>query len=516
MYDLVIKNGNVILGKECIPVHVDIGINKDKIVCIEKKINAHAIRIINAEALIVAPGFIDMHSHSDLDLIHNPNAVYKIKQGITSEVIGNCGFSLFPVLGEYKKEIFEFLSFLFEGIQKTDLFRSAEQYLKRIRNPIVNVLPLAGHNVLRLSVNGCKKCIRNENLYEMLNLLEIQLKSGISGVSTGLIYPPLHFAARKELIEIGKRIKKYNALFSWHIRNEGDKLEESIQEAIQVAQKTHVSTQISHLKAVNHQNWGKIEKVLSLIEKANLEGNINFDCYPYTFGCTTIIVLLPRDILNQSTDDLIRDLKNTSFCDKIKSSQWFKTSLIKKIPENIVIASSTDNEIIGKSIHEIAKNNDIDAIDVLFNLVISEKGKTNIFLHQMSDDDVQKAIKHPVGFIGTDGIPRITGKSHPRLTNTFPLIINSTVGKKQLLTISEAIKKMSVYPAQKLKLKNRGSIEIGNFADICIFKEMKNNSLESSATDADIIKYVLVNGSITIDNGECNFNAKNGRILLKK
>jgi len=509
MIDLLIRNGELISGDKIVPG--DVAVDDDVIVGSGSHLSITARRIIDADGMYVCPGFIDMHSHSDLALLNNSGVDWKLRQGVTTEVLGNCGFSLFPVLPNHRDEAVDFLASLFDGISRDDLCRDMTEYLRRLKKPNVNAVTLAGHNMLRIGVNGNSAEIAPQGVEAMAELLDKQLAQGATGMSTGLIYLPACFAVKDELLMLGRRIKKRNKMMAWHIRDEGDGQSKALEEVLDIAKSSGVSTQISHLKVSGRRNHGRMPLVLESIERSIAEGsNVSFDAYPYTFGNTTILTLLPNWVLNDKLPVICDKLGQPAFRERVKVDMLKPSAAFSGGgPEKIVIAACNEPrnaELHGLSLAEAAGRQGCDARDLVLDLIIQEKGKTSIFLFQADEQDLRLALGNKYGFLGSDGIPLPGGMSHPRLANTFPRFLGYYVAHEKICSLPEAVAKMSALPARKLGLPQRGSLAVGNAADIVVFDldKIKVQQQDGCREQWRGVDYVVLNGKVVIEKTEHN------------
>jgi len=521
MFDLIIKNGRILDGLGNPWYRGDIGI-KEGVIKKIGDIKEGAKRIIDTEGVIVCPGFIDMHSHSDFTLLVNPKAESKILQGVTTEVIGSCGISAAPIKDGTLDQLRDYTgSFLLKDYLDWDWRRFGE-YLDKLKEGIaVNVAPLVGQGTIRIAVMGFdNREPKEKELAEMKELLKEAMDEGAFGLSTGLIYPPGCFSKTEELIELARVIKGYEGIYFTHIRGESNTLIPALKEAITVGEKVGVSVEVSHHKAAGKENWGKVKETLKIIEEARERGlDVTSDQYPYTAGSTALGALLPDWVHEGGVKRLVERLKDPQTRKRIREDiegdrlDWWNP--IKATEwSNIMISavgSEENKELEGKSIEEIAKLWDKDRFDVLFDLLIEEESDVRMVLFMMSEDDVITVMRHPTTMIGSDGAaisregPLCKGKPHPRSYGTFPRILGKYVREEKVLTLEDAVRKMTSLPAQKLKLRDRGILKEGYKADIVVFDPGK---VKDRATYTDPyqqpegIIYVLVNGEIAVDRGK--------------
>jgi len=520
MFDVIITKGRIIDGAGNPWFLADVGVKDGKILEISSLTSWHAERVIDAEGCIVSPGFIDMHSHSDFAPLINPYMESKVRQGVTTEVVGNCGFSAAPLNEFLREEILKTSPMLREANVELD-WSTMDGYMKRVeRNGVsLNVAPLVGHGSIRsLVLQFEKRKPTGEELDEMRLILAQAMGEGAFGMSTGLIYPPGCYAGTEEIVELCKGVAGFGGLYSSHIRGEEIQLLESVEEAIEIGEKARVSVEISHHKAAGKRNWGKVRKSLKMIEEARSRGvDVTCDVYPYTAGSFGLDSVLPPHAHEGGVEKLVERLRNLEIREKLKGEmmkgvgEWHSMAEVVGW-ENIMIAYCKGHpEYEGKMISEIAKEKNLDSFDFVFDLIVEETASVSVVLFSMSKDDVYTVLKSPFSMVGSDSSARATygilsvGKPHPRAYGTFPRVLGRYVREEKMLMLQEAVRKMTSFAAQKLGLKDRGLIREGMWADITIFKPDK---VMDKATFADPhqypegIEYVMVNGKIVIEKGE--------------
>jgi N-acyl-D-amino-acid deacylase len=511
-FDLVIKNGMVIDGIKNEAYRADIGIIGEHIKEVGDLQKAPAKSALDAAGLIVSPGFIDIHTHTDIEILSNPKAESKIHQGVTTELTGNCGSSAFPLkqpLSEYEKRMAEQLHV---DIDWTDL-QGYHAALNRT-GTAVNHATLLGQGTLRGYVMGDEQ--REPTAPEMERMKQLvaeAMAQGAFGLSTGLEYTPGGFAETDEIIEICRTASKYGGFYATHIRSEDKAVLEAVGEAIHIAESAELPLEIAHFKAVGRTNWWKLPMMIDLVEKASKRGlNITADRYPYIAYSTGLTILFPQWALNGGMEQLILRLKDK----KIRASM--KTDTLKKVKgygwDKIVISNidkKHNKDMIGKNIAEIASAKNEDPYEFVCDLIIDEGKDVDHVGFGMSEENTETVLKHPLVMLGSDGSslapygPLSKGKPHPRNYGAFPRFLGYYVREKKILSLSEAIKKVSSMPAAKMGLQKRGSLEKGNFADIVVFDP---DTISDRATFIDPhqypvgIDYVIVNGTIVIDHGK--------------
>jgi N-acyl-D-amino-acid deacylase len=520
MLDLIIKNGYVVDGTGNPRFRADVGIADGKIALVGDLADEKSTKVIDAKGLIVCPGFIDMHSHSDIALLINPQAEGKIRQGITTELIGNCGSSAAPLDEATKEEIKKTMPMLEEAKLELD-WSTMGEYLQRIKSKgvAVNVAPLVGNGNIRTFVIGHKNRAPTENEFEkMKKTLAQAMRDGAFGLSSGLIYAPSCYSDTNELVELCKVVAQFGGIYTSHIRGEGDRLLDAVKEAINIGERANVPVEISHHKAVGKANWGKVKQTLKMIENARKKGmDVSCDVYPYTAGSFGLDAMLPPYAQEGGVDMLIKRLKNPETRKKLKADmkkgvEGWESQLKEAGWDATVIADCEGHpEYEGKKISEIAEETGKNVLDFVFDLLIEETASVSVIRFMMREEDVRTVLKHPVSAVGTDASVRAPygvlgkGKPHPRSYGTFPRVLGKYVREEGLLTFEEAVRKMAWLPAQKLKLKDRGLIREGMWADVAVFNP---NTVVDRATFTEPhqypegIDYVLVNGKVVIDHGK--------------
>jgi len=542
-YDLVIKNGNVIDVTDCSDLYkpwykMDIGIKDDRIIKLGNIDPSEAKKVIDATDLVVSPGFIDIHTHSDTYLLANPKAESKIRQGVTTEIIGNCGLSAAPLGGKYAPA----KSILPDFVKPS--WVSMSEYLQVLEKngSSVNVIPLVGHNNIRGAVMGYDSgSPSSEQLDKMIALLQESFNAGVWGFSTGLNMPPGSSSKPEEIVELCKIVHQNNGVYHTHIRGQGDRLLSAVIEAIETAKQSGVPLHILHHKGMGDANAAKVEFTLAMIDDEINHGmNITMDMYPYLAGQGGLAMFLPFWVHEGGTKKLIERLKDRQLRKKIKwqmvepelfpgyqsysrelgwKTCWYKIQICN-------ISSEKYKDFVGKSIAEV-KPEDQDPLDFIFELLIEEQGDIPVVIPDLIDIDdryFQMVIRHPNTMFGSDGYslattgPLATGFPHPRSYGTFPRILGRFVRQRKLFTWKEAIRKMTYLPARYLGIKDRGLIKEGTYADIVIFnpETVSDNSTFSNPHQYPTgIDYVVTNGEITIDRGQHTGQIA-GRVLRKK
>ncbi len=502
-YDYLIHGARIIDGSGAPWFVGDVAIKGDKIVAVGYKLDRKkAKNFINAEGLYLAPGFIDIHSHARGGLLSDPTMENVLRQGVTTVIEGNDGSSPLP------------LSVAFSEFGKLPLG--------------ANIGFFVGHGSVRDSVMGWenRKATRDE-INRMKKIVEDAMKEGAFGVSTGLIYPPGSFADTDEIIELCKVASEYGGIYITHMRSESNKIMEAIEEAIKIGKEAKIPVQITHHKIVGRNNWGMSVKTLLRIERAREEEgvDITLDQYPYTATHTGITVLIPNWAMEGGEESLRERLKNPELRALIKQGiiENMRSDRGSGDPANIQIGSCRwKPEYQGKTLAQILKERGLEpnfenAAELVIEIV--QNGGAMAIYHSLSEDDLQRIIRFPWTMHASDGGVAKPGMGfpHPRTYGTFPRVISRYVKELGILTLEEAIRKMTSLPAWRLKLFNRGMIRPGYYADIVIFdyKKFKDKAtFDNPHQYAEGVVYLWVNGVLTIEKGELT-GKTGGRILRR-
>jgi len=531
-YDLVIKNGRIIDGSGNPWFKADIGVSGGAIAAVSGTDAAmEGRRVLDAAGKVVSPGFIDTHSHDDAYILIDPQCSQKVLQGVTTDVIGNCGFSLAP-LSDARCNDFKAASGLMGGNQLEDDFwslRAFAQFLERLDSakPGINVVPLVGHGTIRIAVIGyANRAPSDSELAQMRQMTEEAMQAGAFGISTGLIYAPANYARTGELIELARVAAKYGGLYTTHMRSESDHEMEAIGETLKIAQEAGLAVHISHHKIAGRKNWGNSRLTLKTFADARDEGvTVTWDQYPYIAGSTYLPAALPPHIQAQGIRQVAEKLKDPAVRRQIRqeleggADHTWENLIAGAGFENILIASAPRNpDFVGKSIAAIAETTGKDPFDVYFDLVAEEQMEASIIIFMMDDDDVERILKDPGTMVGSDGIPGFgTARPHPRMTGTFPRVLGRYVREKRVITLEEAIRKMTSLPAQTFGLYKKGVLRPGMDADIVVFDPdaiIDNSTFEDPLQPPAGIQWVIVNGEVAAEDGKIA-GATSGKVLRR-
>lgn len=434
--------------------------------------NAH---VVDLRGAAVAPGFIDVHSHADNAAFLEYPDTSKILQGVTTEVLGNCGMSLVPRSPVHQEALAVYAGRLFPPVVWTGT-RFGEYWSEANRRGLVtNAAPLVGHGAIRIAVKGMAASPPSgTELREMKAYLEAALEEGAFGLSSGLIYPPGMFSDTDELIALAESL--HGAHYVTHMRGESETLEESVAEAIAIGRGARVPVQISHHKAAGEPNWGKTVRTLTMIDAARAEGiDVRCDVYPYTASSTMLTACLPpwtQDGGDEATLARLRDAEaRARIRAEIEDNEGgWENHLASAGSDGIRVSSTPDHRYEGKTLGAIATELGVTPVDALFTVLIEEKLKVSMVLFTMHEDDVKRVLAYPWTMVGSDGLPPgIGGLPHPRLYGTFPRILARYARELQALSLEQAVYKMSGLPAETFGLRDRGVVREGAIADLVVF-----------------------------------------------
>jgi len=517
MTDLILCNGSVIDGAGNPWFKADVAVEGNKIVKVGDGGGLEADREINVKGYMVAPGFIDIHTHSDLNLVINPKADSKLRQGITTELIGCCGSSPAPLNERMKEEmVFKISSLEFH----LDIdWSTMGGYMKRLdrQGICVNVATLVGHGTVRDYVMDYDaRPSTEEELEQMKKLVAQAMEDGVIGMSAGLEYAPGIYSKTEETIELCKIVARYGGIYDVDHRDEGDRggLIRSINEVIEIAEKSKCPVQISHLKCLGKLAWGLSEKILTMIENARGRGiDITYDQYPYTASGTDLFAWTPHWAKEGGRSGLVEKMKDPRKRERIKDGLW-EIIEIRGGPERQMVSTFPPNPSYeGRSIKEIADLRGKPPKDTAIELLEENEGTVRVVSFNMDEDDLLRIMRHPLHMVGSDGYSvtktGVLGKGnpHPRYFATYPRVLEIYVREKNILTLEDAIRRMTSAPAQRLGLRDRGLIREGYKADIAVFdpKNVKQLSTFEDPKQYPVgIDYVIVNGKVAIDEGQYN------------
>lgn len=526
----LIRGASVVDGTGSQPFRADVSIHGgviDEIGRISKNKECFSL-VIDACGLTLCPGFIDMHSHSDLVQMEKPLASAKIRQGITTEVLGQDGLGAAPLSEGSTNDYRRHVSGLLGNPSLEWRWRSFGDYLECLEKAKTasNLAILASHGPIRISVMGtADRPASAAELNKMGNVLTEAFEQGAFGFSTGLIYPPCLYATEEELVGLAEVTQRNKGFFVAHVRNERSEVIDSICEMMDLGRKTGVPIHISHLKIIGRENWGRAGELLALFDNAKTEGrDATFDQYPYPAGSTMLSILLPPGAHSGGPESLLQRLQNRDI--RMEWSQQMENGLPGW--ENISTAAGWDGILVtgvnaglnkkweGRTLADIANDKRTSPQEVVFDLLIEEQLQVSMVNFSLSEDDVRRIMQHSNGMLGTDGL--LSGKPHPRAYGSTARILGRYVRENKVLSLTEAVERMTLRPARRLGLTDRGVVTPGAKADLVLFESGKILDTASFTDPCQFpvgVEYVFVNGAPAVAKG-IETGVLSGRVLRKR
>ncbi len=507
MTDLLIRGGSVIDGTGAPGRPADVAVAEGRITRLGDLPGQHADRVIDAAGRVVAPGFIDIHSHSDEAMFINPNLESALHMGVTTVVCGNCGGSSAPVRALAAEELDRELA-RYDVKRRWSSFGEYSAAVDRT-GPSINVTSFVGHGTLRMCVMGAEaRPPTDAELNEMRALLDASLREGAAGLASGLIYPPSAYGTTDELAALAAVVRARGGLYASHIRNEGARLVDAVEENLEIGRRSGVRVQLSHHKAAGKRNWGKVKESIARIERARSGGvDVVADQYPYTASSTGLSVTIPNWVHEGGSAKLCERLRDPAVRRRIRGEEvetgrnW----------DAIVIARARHHpEYSGRSVADLARAAGGDPLEWTCDTLVEHDGAVDIVHHSMSEDDVRYVMRTRWVCVGSDSRanapygPLSFGKPHPRSYGTFPRILGRYARDERVLTLEDAVRKMTSLPASRVRLHDRGVVREGAWADLVVFDPA---TIVDTATYDDPHRYprgiecVIVNGAVALEGG---------------
>lgn len=514
-YDIIIRNGNVYDGLGNKPVVADVAIQHDTIAAIGELLHAKGVKEINAEGFAVAPGFINMLSWADRSLLIDGRSMSDITQGVTLEVFGE-GWSPAPVRRNLKEPV-------------DSLWTTLDEYFAWMMKKGVstNVASLVGATTVRIYVlEYDNRPPADDELEEMKSLVRDAMEDGALGLGTSLIYAPADYASTEELIALAKVAGEYGGIYATHMRSESDKILDALDETFRIAREAEIHAEIYHLKINHERNWDKIDTVLSKIDSAKRAGlSVGANMYPYVASATGLTSRLPTWVQEGGAKAMRKRLRNPAT----------RTRVLKEMREGIPVRNSDPADVMmlgfrkdslnalyrGKRLDEVAKMHGKDADETTLDLIVEDKSTIAAVYYLQSEQNVKRIIQLPYVSFGSDGASMSDAKAfedwgtHPRAYGTFARVLGKYVREEHLVTLEEAIRKLTSLPASHLHLQRRGQLKVGYMADVVVFDAGKISdkaTFDQPREYAEGVSYVLVNGTMVLDDGK-HTNATPGRVV---
>ena len=472
------------------------------------------MEVVDCAGLVIAPGFIDVHSHADLEVLeHRPE---KIVQGVTTEVVGNCGFSVFPKVP--LTGLAPVFDIIFPGLGSRE-WEDADSYFEDLEDTQsrTNVAALTGHSSLRAGVTGIKAGrLEGADLREVEKRLSTCLEQGSIGMSTGLNEVPSSYGDFQELVGLCRIVHQNGALYTSHLRDYKFHFVEAVQEALDLGRESGVPVQLSHLQAVGRKNWDKMDPVLALIDQAHSEGvDVGIDAYPYVAGSASLTPVLPIWCMEGGTEHLMSRLTDAESRKRIATDT---EADMANTWADILLASMDNPELqglIGKTVQDVADERGCPGVEAALDLLIENGCGIMIVSFNQSDENLRKVLTHPLTSIITDGL-MTGGKPHPRTFGTYPTFLGEYVREKGWMSLEEAIRKVSALPAKRFRLEKRGLLRASYCADLAVFSADEIGT-QANYVDPDHapegIEHVLINGDWALRDGRLEEGTASGQPL---
>ncbi len=526
VYDVIFRNARIVDGTGAPWFYGEVAVKGGEIRAVSYRIDAKARRVVDGKGMVLSPGFIDSHSHSDTCWFADKRGESKLRQGVTTEVTGQCGASAAPVTA---KRIGSVLAVTTEEGTEVNWSTFGEYLSALEENGVaINIVPLVGHGALRSSAMGYENRRPTEReLEDMKALLMEALSSGVFGFSTGLIYPPSCYADTEELIELARVMSAYGGVYATHMRNEGVHLLRSVEEAIRIGREGNVPVQISHHKASGEAAWGLVNQSLAMIDRARGQGlDITCDQYPYVASATGLTAIIPSWAHEGGSKALLARLKDSEVSARLKQEIQEVQGPVDGWPKMLItsVAGEKNKFAEGKRIPESASVFGLPEVEAAFKLLVEEELNVGYAKFGMCEDDVKKVMAHPCVMIGSDSScravdgPLSTGKPHPRTYGTFPRVLGKYVREEKALTLENAVFKMTGMAAARMGLMDRGLIRPGMKADIAVFDPdtiIDKATFENPAQYPVGIEYVMINGVMAVENTESTGEIA-GKVLRRR
>jgi dihydroorotase/N-acyl-D-amino-acid deacylase len=464
---MLLRNGTVVDGTGAPPAAADVLVEDGRIAAVGTIEPPADARVLDCSGLTVTPGFIDVHSHADLQVVENRPE--KALQGVTTEVVGNCGFSAFPAPADHAP-LHDFANGILCGSGDWGWSGAAQYFEAARRGGMVRVESLVGHGTLRVSVAALRLGrMRQAELHAMADALDRALDEGACGFSTGLMYSPGASAPFEELELLCRVTARHGKMYATHMRDYSLRLPEAVDEQLALARRTGCRLQISHLQAAGRAAWNRQAAALEKIERAREQGvDVAFDCYPYVYGSTVLTQLIPQSALEGGAVGLVARLTDKDGRERL--ARQTAAGMFHDFRDIIVaaVASEANQALVGRNLEQIAAARGVEPVEAMFDLLVEERGAVNILEFNQSDGNLRQTLTHPLSVVVSDGY-YVKGRPHPRLHGTFPELLGNYCRTKRWLELPGAIRKITAAPAERFGFTDRGRIAPGLRADITVF-----------------------------------------------
>lgn len=492
-HDFVLRGGSVIDGTGAAARRADVAIAGDRIAAVGPDLDADGAPVVDATGLAVAPGFIDVHTHDDFAVLLHPEMGFKVQGGVTSVVVGNCGMGAAPWA-----QARGYASAFHPGHVLPE-WDGYDGYLRALEKAPAscNVAALIGHGAARAAVlGGDARAPHDAELARMAEIVREGVSAGCVGLSTGLIYEPGKHAQREEIAALAAECRANGGLYATHMRDEGAGLLDSIRESIEIGERAGVPVQISHHKAAGRANWGLVRESLALLDAARARGvDVTADQYPYTAASTVLAAVVSY------------------------FAETGERGVGHGDPDDVVLSSAPQHpEWEGRSIGALAREWAIEPLAAARRVLDAEGIQASVVIHNMSEDDVRTVLRHPTTMVGSDGLPMLHGKPHPRLYGTFARVLGTYVREQHVLGLEAAVHRMTGMSARRFGLADRGVLRPGAFADVVVFDPARIADVATYAEphrSPQGIAHVFVNGEAVVRDA-AHTGARSGRVLRKK
>jgi N-acyl-D-amino-acid deacylase len=531
-WDIVFENATLVDGTGAPRRKADVALAGARIADVREQLpepaKAHAKQRLDLKGLVLAPGFIDVHAHGELEPLVDTRATGKVLSGVTTEISGNCGISPFPLSGVLREEYEHAAKDVDLGRERLT-WRGADEYFAALESTgsAIHRAFLVGHGSARAAVNGHAQRLDESGWRRLQDAVDAALEAGCVGMSSGLIYSPGCFADADELIALSRICARKGALYTTHMRSEGNELEDSIRETLRIGRESGARTQISHLKTTYPQNWSKIEWVETTLHAARAQGlDVAADRYPYTASATRLDAILPSWVYEGGVESELARLADTATARRIEEE------IAKRQPHpsywsRLMVASAEDTElnaeVAGRSLQALADAWKVSPCEALRRILIRDRCRSSGIFHSMSEENLERILRWDFVMIGSDAAARdVSGptreaRPHPRTFGTFPRVLGHYVRERKLLGLEEAIRRMTSLSADTFHLRDRGRIVPGAWADLVVFDPLTVNdraTFEQPNRFPEGIERVFVNGKLVSENGRV-LEDRPGRVLRR-